>query len=323
MLSDYQKENLMEALLKELHGSCYEEQKDGSFKLPGYPGGYDDVLSDKQANDILEADDPEDALNELLWNWYELDYRDYYDREIVDKVMDNMYPANAEEKSEMRHFLWDELAEMCWVEYPLDWYLDKEYDADLMIDTGDGNYDYSSNSVYPKYYEEKGAGIEDVASLVWLAKTQGYTKHQLEKALDDGDVANPKGFLESVRQEVANETSGMNCLTFLVRMTLRDLIKLNRQIKLAHPNGETIYNIHARPDVGTVKISKKAECGLFDPWNGAGSVLEIELEKDIELPIKFIRSCYPDCHFKWGINSVYGGIPGAWKDVVGEIKVPA
>ena len=81
-------------------------------------------------------------------------------------------------------------------------------------------------------------------------------------------------------------TSGMGALTFLLKMNLRDLIKLNELIKLQESDG-VYYDATKRPDCGKITISKDTVCGLYDSWNGGGSYFDIELEKDVVLPIKF------------------------------------
>lgn len=314
------KENLIECLKRR---GLYEE-KDGipiQHAEPIY-ASYDDRMSEEDAVAVLRSEHPEDTFLEIMDRTYDC----YIDEErwsIVQEAMKGVYPKDEEEERYLIEYLQEELYELLIFDMPYDHYLDQEFNADLMIDTGDANYDFACNSVYPHYYGVKGSGIEKEASLVWLAGTQGYTKSQLEEALDDGDLANPTGFLESVRQEVANETSSMNCLTFLVKMTLRDLIELNRLIRLQEPDGEKIFEADLRPDCGTLKISRKASPGLYDPWNGAGSVFEIELEKDIVLPIRYIRSCLPDSEFTWSVRSVYGMCSSAWQDVVSDISEPA
>lgn len=318
-------EMLRSRLCESLRKNGFEE-KNGWFVYEIF-ADYDDRIDDKTVDEILtgrpdyEAD-YEEAFYELIESFYD-EYRFTLRYEAVKDAMKGVYPKDAGEEEEMVDFLTDLFDEITGFIVPTEHYLDQEYCVDLMIDTGDGNYEYACNSVYPHYYGEKGSGIEDVASLVWLARTQGYSKAELEHALDEGDIANPNGFLETVRQEVANETSGLNCLTFLVKMTLKDLIKLNELHDISTPNGMKIYDADARPDCGTIKISKEAEPGLYDPWNGAGSVFEIQLEKDIELPIKYIRSCLPDAHFRWSVKSVYAIPSSGWKDVITEIKAPS
>lgn len=135
-------------------------------------------------------------------------------------------------------------------------------------------------------------------------------------------MADPKGFLESCRVELANLPSHMSTLTFLVRMTFEDLITLNRCIRLQDRNGH-FYDAKKNPYCGYIVISKDTMTGLYDPWFGGGSVLEIQLEKDVRLPIRFIRSALPDGCDGYSIDSVYGLCRSAWEsDAVKEIHVP-
>lgn len=70
----------------------------------------------------------------------------------------------------------EELESMWYFKYPTDEYLEQEVNVDIRIDTGDANYDFTLNAIYPHYNGRKGDDIDDRASLVWLAKTQGYSK---------------------------------------------------------------------------------------------------------------------------------------------------
>jgi hypothetical protein len=54
---------------------------------------------------------------------------------------------------------------------------------------------------------------------------------------------------------------------------------------------------------------------LFDTWSGGGSVLEIELEKNVQIPFMYCKFC-PDGAKVYGydIDEVYGLIGSCWKD---------
>ena len=105
----------------------------------------------------------------------------------------------------------------------------------------------------------------------------------------------------------------MNTVTFLVEMTLKDLMELNRLIKLQERNGR-FFDARKNPYCGYIIIEKATETGLYDPWNGGGSVFEIELERDVKLPIKYIRSALPDGGDGYSIEGVYGMCGSAWKE---------
>lgn len=313
------RESVMETLRNGTWG--VEEKDDGSFEYEIYPS-YDDRLSDGDVADILEAEDPAFAFDEKIEEMY-WDHICSVRDSVAEEAASSVYPKmSAEDEGEIIREALEVVEEVVAIKYPYDHYLGQTYRADITIDTGDMNYDFTLNSVYPGYYRGKDETIEDRASLVWLAGTQGYTKPQLEAALAKGDVADPKGFLDSVRQEVANEASHMNMLTFLVEMKLSDMLRVNELMRKQKPDGEVIFEADLRPDCGTIRISKDTMTGLFNPWDGAGSCFEIELEKDVDIPVRYIHTCLPDRYFHWCVESVYG-MPGwAWKDALTEVKEP-
>ena len=74
-----------------------------------------------------------------------------------------------------------------------------------------------------------------------------------------------------------------------------------------------------RKHIRHVVLSKDTACGLYDNWSGAGSVLEIELEKDVVLPLKFISSAWPDGGRGYSVANVYGICSSFWTDTVKQI----
>ena len=140
-------------------------------------------------------------------------------------------------------------------------------------------------------------------------------------------MAHPKGFLESMRVEVANIASAMCTVTFLVEMTLENLIELNRLIRLQDRNGH-FYDATRNPYCGYIILGKDTETGLYDPWNGGGSCFEIELERDVRLPVKYIRSALPDGGDGCSVERVYGMCGSAWRQggvklIHAPVKIPA
>lgn len=319
--------NLFEnAVRKALDDLLYPFQKkeDGTYSVEIY-ADYRDSMSGGDAAEILQSGDPECALWDKLLEGYEATEWEEKD-ELRHRIKEELtvspaapFPCGLTEEEEQEvDDLIDEL--VCW-ELPQEHYLKQDFNVPVMLDTGDGNYDYCLNCVYPHWSGEPAEELDEKSSLLWLALQQGYTREQLVNALNEGDQSNPHGFLESVRVELANLPSSMSTVTFLVKMNLRQLILLNRCIKLQERNGLN-YDATKNPDCGHIVLDKKTMCGLFDPWSGGGSVLEIELEKDVEIPIKFIRSALPDGSDGYGVDDVYGLIGSAWKDTVKTIEPP-
>lgn len=316
----------LEMKIVEILKSIFYLRADGGEFYGEIYADYRDVMEDATAGEILENDDPEMALFEKLIEWYEdaeWNCRQEVVKEVKRKLGDDKeaFPSGLDSDAEeaVDGFVRDHVR----FDYPEKHYLDQEFYVNIMLDTGDGNYDFTLNSPYPCWYGNYDARLDEKSSLLWLARQQGYNKTQLWRALREGDMRDPKGFLQSCRVECANLPSHMAAVTFLVRMTLADLLALNRCVKLQDRNGHH-YDATKKPYCGYIVLGKDTMCGLFDPWNGGGSVLEIQLEKDVKIPIRFIWSALPDgCgHGRYGVGSVYGLCTSAWKDSLKEIRIP-
>lgn len=306
------------------HHNLYLDKEGDEYRGEIY-ADYRDEMDSKTAIEILNHKNPLEHFWDVLSEWY-MDYEcelkdeaiNYIREELIND--DGAFPDGLTDEEDV--FLQEWCCEHIYFAYPEDHYLKQEFYVPIMVDTGDGNYDYTLNAHYPCWYgNEKGEPMHDKASLVWLARQQGYNKTQLRKALDNGDLAAPEGFLQSCAVEMANMSSHIQTLTFLTTMTLRDLMKLNEMLTLREEGGKC-YDNSKYPYCGYITIDKDTDCGLYDPWNGGGSVLEIQLEKDVRLPIKYIRSALPDGGDGYSVDSVYGLCGSAWRGEVKDIHIP-
>lgn len=100
-------------------------------------------------------------------------------------------------------------------------------------------------------------------------------------------------FAESLVREGANTGSSSNALTFFVRMPLRDAMRLNDVLNMEEPLNNSYYP-EKRTGKSSIILSRDTVCGLYDFDGGGGSLLEIELARDVELPTKFIYSAQVD-----------------------------
>lgn len=176
-----------------------------------------------------------------------------------------------------------------------DHFLDQEICVDIIIDSGDFNYDLGCNQVYPHYdgdYDDLNRhGVPEKSCIWWLAKKQGYTKRQTKAALLNKEYGGSK-FLESLREELLNCTSHMNCLVFMKKTTIRQWLEML--------------------DAKSVTIPRQTGCGLVDYWCGAGSLLDIRLEKDIKATKKNISEIIPDECKSYSIHNIYGCADDLW-----------
>ena len=298
---------------------AWQKKPDGYYHEEIY-ADYRDEMEDSTLKEIMKSEDPEQTFYEKMFEWYQ-DAEWEIERNLLEAVVasiETAAPTETYDEDEIK----DEIRELVSIDYPYEHFLKQEFCVNIFVDTGDGNYDYVLNCVYPHYNGRCGETIDDKASILWLARQQGYTKTDLNKALRKGDIKDPHGFLESMRQEVINHGSHMAILTFLARMTLEEIFELNELLKLQDRNGH-FYDAEKRPYCGYILIDKKAECGLYDPWGGGGSILELQLEKDVRLPIRFIRSATVDGGDGCSIRNVYGTDSSIYReDVVKKIHAP-
>ena len=92
-------------------------------------------------------------------------------------------------------------------------------------------------------------------------------------------------------------------------MTLGQAIELKERME-ENPNGSIV-------------LDKSVECGLFDPWQGGGSVLAIACEKDVEIPFENIWKFYIDesrGNRYDSIHNVYGVDNSLWRNCLKKIK---
>ena len=298
---------------------CHWQKKSDGYYHEEIYADYRDEMDDKTLQEIMEAPDPEQRFYEKMFEWYQ-DAEWEIEHELFKHVMATV-EMGIQDAECYEDEVKDYIRELVSIDYPYEHFLKQEFCVNIFVDTGDGNYDYVLNCVYPHYNGRYGETIDDKASILWLARQQGYTKTDLNKALRKGDIKDPHGFLESMRQEVINHGSHMAILTFLVRMTLEEIFELNELLKLQDRNGH-FYNAEKRPYCGYILIDKKAECGLYDLWGGGGSILELQLEKDVRLPIRFIRSATVDGGDGYSIRNVYGTDSSIYRDVIKKIHAP-
>ena len=340
-------DNLAEAVRKELENLRYlfNEEDEHQFYMEAH-ASYDDSLDYSTIARIVESEDPETEFYTVLdeaWTYAVEDEYDYVVKEIESRMEKDGFDTDAMD-DEIR----EQVREQLTINAPYSHYLKQMVRVNVIMDTGDGNYDYTLNAQYPgtaynavrppqegeEGYEpyDRENFISDKASIAWLASTQGYSRTQLHEALMNDDLLTAEKrrggkltFLESMRQEMENCGTSMPCVCFLVKMTLEDLLRLNALIRLQDRNG-VFYDATKKPDCGTFRIGKDTATGLFDGWDGGGSLFEIDLEKDIDIPIRFIRSATPDVNncqgIRWSVGDVYGMCESQWKDTAGKITDP-
>lgn len=263
---------------------------------------YRDGLNDSILAKISKADDPKEAYDEILNNIV-FDAEEYYYEELFDKLEDNI-PDYADYEDEIRDWVHDHV-----YYYLPDNSYDDEVDVVIALDTGDKNTDFTECNILNYYGMYGGYGngkIPENSPIRWLAKQQKKLT-ELNKAIKDvikyDEAANAEvktinydysKFSQSVIQELQNASSHMNTLVFLVKMPLHDFLNLRDMMKSEEELNKS-YEYNERLGTKSFTISKDVDCGLYDVWGGGGSVLEINLEKDVTIPIKAVWDAWIDC----------------------------
>jgi hypothetical protein len=314
----------MREKVKNLAEKCIEIIKvhefvndDGGIEI--YTDYRDRELSTKTLTDIMESENPREYFEDMLSQQalkYAFDYGyDELEEEIRKDLTDEENALLTEDSDE----IWDYIIENIYFYYDF-----SDFNAvlkvNIMIDCGNGNYDYACDNVL----NYCGSGeFDGESSILWLAEAQGKAD-KLRKVCkipcgedEEREIQSDK-FIESCVQELENLTFHMGTVTFLVKMNLFQLFDLLEIQKAEYmPEGEYDPRKNTKSK-STITLDKTTMCGLYDPWNGAGSVLEIELDKDVEIPIKYCVFCVDGCKMygRYDIDEVYGLIESCWKETL-------
>ncbi len=160
------------------------------------------------------------------------------------------------------------------------------------------------------FVEQQGYTMEALAATMKEYKEFFYDEAGLiKKHLDDAGKElshgkmfelfqnNHSKFLSSLCQELENQRYKSGFITVLAEVSMVDFSKMMK-------------------DGSLITMPVNSMCGIFSPDNGAGSVLEVELEK----PYVFSRDAIYDVQIEgadpdWGYNldSVYGLVHSCWK----------
>jgi len=145
---------------------------------------------------------------------------------------------------------------------------------------------------YPQL-EDIDHSLEKYTLLNYLVQNQGKSKKDFSNLLTE-IPKNP--FLKSIREELNNTTSDSNRLAFFISLPLKNI--------------NDVFTDRESTTAG-ITIPKNTKCGLYDPWAGGGSLLNISLEKDFNIPLPYIEHLHPDQTTLYGysVKDIYGEAP--------------
>ena len=153
----------------------------------------------------------------------------------------------------------------------------------------DWNVEFTENSLYEDDEDKTRLGSGGIR---WLIEQQGYSAEEFESELNIQNKPFSNKFYETVYEELLNTTSSLNALVVSTKMTLKELIQLKEA--------------HKKKTLKSFKIDKTCDIGLVDFWQGAGSLLNIKLDKDLEIPLENIDDICCDSSFSYNIGNIYG-----------------
>lgn len=210
---------------------------------------------------------------------------------------------------------------------PFDHYLDQQVKVNIMLDAKDeGNRDFVSIAEQNEALcgmlspEDAKKTLAEETGLTFLVQQQGHTMEELQQTMSAyqeffyGENADhsasyerryadfEKGrnpFLVSVCLELDNMTNYMNTVTILASVSLKEFAEMMKPGK-------------------QITFPKDAMVGIYSPWNGGGSVLDVALEKELSIPSDKIWDVQIEgakLDFQYSVDATYGLIGSAWKEV--------
>ena len=275
---------------------------------------YRDEFPKETIKDILSADNPREKLWDTTTDW-DINCEDWCYQDEFWKELAKFCEENNIIEDEARDYVYETFD---WT-YPAS-FLNPTFNAVVIINNGDMNYDFTKHNIL-NYAGSYGYcnGLEKTAGLYFLAKQQRRLT-LLKKAINHPEKKTGNSFVDSCITELENATCNMTALTFLVQMDLNTAIDILEKQKEALKN--KVYNEYHPNEVkgaplGYITLDKSTTCGLFDAWNGGGSLMEIELEKDVKLPLHLIDRIDMDDT----IQRAYGLTYECWGDTIKEQKI--
>lgn len=293
--------SLKNEILNEIKEKFLKYKKDHFLCDPGeeieiYTDYRDRHIDTHTLKFIFETEKPEDTFYEMLNEWA-IDYTE----QIHSDLTDDLFSILTEEET--------------------DFWSNNDNDVQLLIDeiftfsyNKEDFNDYIKCNIMVDLAEDKALYYDDVlqyddkkfhknSTMLWLAGTQ-CKADALRKAVKDYTYDREPGndpFIESCIAELENLTYSTGTLTFLVEIPLLKVFQL--------------FNLQRENVDAKLVFSKDTMCGLFDPTDGAGSLLEVNLDKDVKLPVKNAIICIEGTNnqCRYDVDETYGLIGSCWK----------
>ncbi len=172
------KDRIVEAL-----NEHYFKDENGLYYNEVY-ADYRDKLDDETAKEILKSRAPMEVLTEKMSEWYQESVWTLEDQAIDTLRNDSDLEAAYEENEDLFR---DTLFELFYIKEPFDHYLKQDVEINIVLDTGNMNYDCTLDGFAHGYYGGREGEVDPRSSLLWLCEQQGVSKAELEQALKTGE----------------------------------------------------------------------------------------------------------------------------------------
>jgi len=201
----------------------------------------------------------------------------------------------------------DHVIESYSIEPPYSHYMDQEMRVNILLGTKEErNLDFGSIRAMCDGLNEPGYLSADHLDngLTWLVKQQGHTMDELKGAVSnyqkwgfDAAEITHGTFLASVAEEMSSFPNVMGAVSVLANLSMADF-------------GKTL------DENDVLTIPKDATIGIFAPWVGGGSALDIQLEKDLDITsdVRFDVQIEGAKNAEYTVQDVYGLVDEAWKE---------
>lgn len=283
--------------------------------------------------DNAKSPELESIVRDSIWESYADAISEY-----EDAILERAGVAGEEYEQDALEYLRDNYT----FEPPYDHFMKDEMKVNILLATPEERNNEYTCIAYQNYAMVDPERLTDPASslaadtmIVRLLEQQGHTLEELQTTMKefreyfydkDGFVKDiyaadgrelsyeekhaefdktHNAFLTSICQELDNQTYEMGCLTVLAKVSVEDFIKMQT------PGTEVV-------------MPKDAMLGIYNPWNGSGSVLEIELEKDFAFTTDTVRNMQIEGvkpAYEHTVDDAFGLVGTCWKEPV-SIAVP-
>lgn len=256
-----------------------------------YPDYHDvDAVEKNTAliQEIIDSRDPIGTFDEYLFTAYEETESDI-NWDTIHNVYDRLRQEDEDlpEWIELDYDLQDYIRDQVYERIPA--YVNgqkilkqAQFKLDVLLKDEIGNW----NEAVTTDEDDKITDISE--NLTKLLKIFGYSKEQFISFINDKGTDK---FLKSLEEEL-KDSDDDNSFVFTATVSLEDVIDIKEN--------------------GFVQIKEGCNCGLFDYHVGAGSSLNMEAPKNLEIKLSEVE-LYCDEELHYGINETYGLVDSFWK----------